>query len=118
MNISKDNLIELLSVATKNQLFQFNGNLYEQVDGLAMGSPLGPLMANVFICSVEEKLACENKLPSFYKRCVDDRSKHYAVLLSLIFLLKLLLLLLLLFIFFLFYFMPLVNCPDKDLASY
>ena len=29
---------ELLNVATKNQLFQFNGNLYEQVDGVAMGS--------------------------------------------------------------------------------
>ena len=56
----------------KNQLFQFNGNLYEQVDGVAMGSPLGPLMANAFMCSVEEKLASENKLPSFYKRYVDD----------------------------------------------
>ena len=72
MNISKDDLIELLSVATKNQLFQFNGNLYEQVDGVAMGSPLGPLMANAFMCSVEEKLARENKLPSFYKRYVYD----------------------------------------------
>ena len=72
MNISKDDLIELLNVATKNQLFQFNGNLYEQVDGVAMGSPLGPLMANAFMCSVEEKLARENKLPSFYKRYVDD----------------------------------------------
>ena len=37
-----------------------------------MGSPLGPLMANVFMCSVEEKLERENKLPSFYKRYVDD----------------------------------------------
>ena len=36
-----------------------------------MGSPLGPLMANAFMCSAEEKLACENKLPSFYKRYVD-----------------------------------------------
>ena len=37
-----------------------------------MGSPLGPLMANVFMCSLEEKLERENKLPSFYKRYVDD----------------------------------------------
>ena len=29
-------------------------------------------MANAFICSVEEKLASENKLPSFYKRYVND----------------------------------------------
>ena len=61
MSISKDDPIELLSVATKNQLFQFNGNLYEQVDGVAMASPLGPLMANAFMCSVEEKLARAKK---------------------------------------------------------
>ena len=47
------------------------GNLYKQVDGVAMGSPLGPLVAKAFMCSVEEKLACEKKLPSFYKRYVD-----------------------------------------------
>ena len=54
------------------QLFQFNGSLYEQIDGVAMGSPLGPLMANTFMCSIEEKLDSEEKLPSFYKRYVDD----------------------------------------------
>ena len=73
MNISKDDLIELLTVAThrqKKQLFQFNGNLYEQVDGVALGSPLGPVKGNAFMCSVEEKQ--DNKLPSFYKRYVHD----------------------------------------------
>lgn len=59
-------------MATKHQLFQFNGSLYEQIDGVAMGSPLGPLMANTFMCSIEEKLESEDKLPSFYKRYVDD----------------------------------------------
>ncbi|XP_068757518.1 uncharacterized protein [Montipora capricornis] len=42
------------------------------VDGVAMGSPLGPLMANVFLYSIEEQLDRNNKLPSFYKRYVDD----------------------------------------------
>jgi len=37
-----------------------------------MGSPLGPLMANTFMCSIEEKLERENKLPHFYRRYVDD----------------------------------------------
>ena len=41
-------------------------------DGVAMGSPLGPLMANAFLCSIEEKLERENMLPGFYKRYVDD----------------------------------------------
>jgi len=68
----KDDLIELLGIATKNQLFQFQGNLYEQVDGVAMGSPLGPLMANIFMCGIEEQLEIQNKMPAFYKRYVDD----------------------------------------------
>ena len=72
LNIKKTNLIELLEVATKNQLFQFEGNLYEQVDGVAMGSPLGPLMANAFMCNIEEQLTNQNKMPAFYKRYVDD----------------------------------------------
>ena len=57
MKISKDDLTELLNLATKDQLFQFNGNLCEQIDGVAMGSPLGPLMANAFMCSIEENVA-------------------------------------------------------------
>lgn len=72
LNISRDDLVTLLGVATKHQLFQFNGSLYEQIDGVAMGSPLGPLMANTFMCSIEEKLKRENKLPYFYRRYVDD----------------------------------------------
>ena len=37
-----------------------------------MGSPLGPLLASTFMCSIEEKLEENNELPSFYKRYVDD----------------------------------------------
>ena len=55
-----------------NQLFQFDGKLYEEIDGVAMGSPLGPLMANAFLCSIKEKLEQDNKLPEFYRRYVDD----------------------------------------------
>ena len=72
LNISQNDLVELLRVATKHQLFQFNGHLYEQIDGVAMGSLLGPLMANALMCSVEEKLESENKLSSFHRRYVGD----------------------------------------------
>ena len=50
MQLQKHQLTELLEIAASNQLFQFNGELYEQTDGVAMGSPLGPLLANVFMC--------------------------------------------------------------------
>ena len=45
--------MQLLEVATTNQLFQFDGHLYKQTNGVAMGSPLGLLMANVFMCHLE-----------------------------------------------------------------
>ena len=34
LNITQDDLVELLRVATKPHLFQFNGSLYEQIDGI------------------------------------------------------------------------------------
>ena len=72
LNLEKEELTQLLEVATTNQLFQFDGQLYEQTDGVAMGSPLGPLMANVFMCHLEDKLARDGMVPSLYKRYVDD----------------------------------------------
>ena len=40
LDITKADLVELWNIATKSQLFQFEGNLYEQVDGVTMGLPL------------------------------------------------------------------------------
>ena len=70
-NISKQDFIDLLGVATKGQLFQFSGSLYEQIYGVAVGSPLGPLLANVLMSSIEEKLDAEGTLPPYYRRYVD-----------------------------------------------
>lgn len=43
LNITKSNLIQLLRIAAKSQLFQFEGNLScKQVDRIAVSSPLGP----------------------------------------------------------------------------
>ena len=55
-------------------LFLFNGQLHEQTDGVAMGSPLGPLIANFFMCSIDENLEHEGKMPSYYsgRRHIDD----------------------------------------------
>ena len=72
LDLTKNNLIEMLEIATRHQLFQFDGQLYQQIDGVAMGSPLGPLMANALMCSVEERLKTQGKIPDYYKRYVDD----------------------------------------------
>ena len=64
-----------LNLSVKNCHFLFDGVLYKQVDGVAMGSPLGPLFANIFL-SFHEKywLAdCPSNFKTlFYRRYVDD----------------------------------------------
>ena len=37
-----------------------------------MGSPLCALMANIFMCRLEEQLKLRSNLPSYYRRYVDD----------------------------------------------
>ena len=48
--------------------------MYKQVDGVAMGSPLAPLLANWFIASKENTQLKNNDKtkPIFYTRYVDD----------------------------------------------
>ena len=72
LNLNKLDLLDILRVTRNDQLFTFNGEVYEQTDGVAMGSSLGPLLANVFMCSIEETLECEGKIPTYYKRFVGD----------------------------------------------
>ena len=48
MQFQKHQLTELLKIATSNQLFQFKSELYEQTDGVAMGSPLWPITGQCF----------------------------------------------------------------------
>ena len=53
----------------------FDGEYYRQIDGVAMGSPLGPTLANVFL-GYHESQWLSNCPPAFkpvyYKRYVDD----------------------------------------------
>ena len=48
-------LRKLLEFATMTTHFLFYGQYYDQIDGVAMGSPLGSVLANIFMCHFEEK---------------------------------------------------------------
>ncbi|XP_073232122.1 uncharacterized protein [Porites lutea] len=49
LKLSKNELKRLFEFATKETNFLFKGNFYDQVDGVAMGSPLAPVLANLFM---------------------------------------------------------------------
>ena len=72
---NKSEFRTLLQFAVKDNLILFNGKYYIQTDGVAMGSPLGPTFANIFLCYWEEiwlnKCPPQFK-PLYYRRYVDD----------------------------------------------
>ena len=66
-------LIELIELCCKSTVFSFNGSFYQQIDGVAMGSPLACLLANIYMEYFETELRSKLRLqPSFWWRFVDD----------------------------------------------
>ena len=70
--MDKDVFIELMNIATTSVEFGFNNKMYKQIGSVAMGSQLGPALANIFVGYQEEKLFIDNNQPSIYFRYVDD----------------------------------------------
>ena len=71
--LSRDELQTLLELCTKKMHFSFNQKIYKQTNGVAMGSPLGPVIANIFMVHLEELMipTLATKMSSWY-RYVDD----------------------------------------------
>ena len=44
---------ELIKLCTKDVHFNFNGTTHKQKDGVAMGSPLVPVLAGIFMVELE-----------------------------------------------------------------
>ena len=71
--LKRDEMKALLELCTKEMHFSFNDKIYRQVNGVAMGSPLGPVIANIFMVELERRL-----IPTMYDkislwfRYVDD----------------------------------------------
>ena len=45
IKLGRENLTKLFFFATAQTHFSFLGNVYDQIDGVAMGSPLAPVLA-------------------------------------------------------------------------
>ena len=66
--LTKNDFKQLLELATKGIIFLFNNKLYSEEDGVAVGSPLAPTFANLFLCH-HEKLWLDNCPSEFKPRC-------------------------------------------------
>ena len=51
-----NDIILLLEFCLKNTYFSFQDQFYEQAEGAAMGSPVSPIVANLYMKYVEQKL--------------------------------------------------------------
>ena len=72
--LNKQQVLEMLSLATKENIILFDQKYYSQTDGLAMGSPLDPTLANILLCCYETtwlKNCPKSFKPVYYTKYVD-----------------------------------------------
>ena len=66
-------IADLLTFKLSSTYFQYNGSIYEQKDGAAMGSPVSAVIANLYMESFEEQaITTSSYEPRIWKRYVDD----------------------------------------------
>ena len=64
----------ILDTCTKS-VFSFNSRFYKQIDGVSIGSPLGPVLANIIMAEFESTIVKElvdKSLVKLYMRYVDN----------------------------------------------
>ena len=72
-SLSVGNICSLLSLCLEATYLVFEGRVYQQVYGTAMGSPVSVVVANLVMEDIERRaLATFHTPPRFWRRNVDD----------------------------------------------
>jgi hypothetical protein len=70
---SVDTIMELVTVCINNTYFQYGDPYYKQVRGVAIGSPLSPVICNLFLEELESRaMNSFDPKPSVFLRYVND----------------------------------------------
>ena len=75
LGLKKQQVLEMLSFLLSMLFILFDQKYYSRIDGVAMGSPLGPTLAVIFLCYHETtwlKNCTKSFKPLYYKRYVND----------------------------------------------
>ena len=68
-----NHIVSLLEFCLRSAYFTFKGRYYEQTEGAAMGSPISPIVANLFMEDLETRaIQSAQNPPSFWRSFVDD----------------------------------------------
>jgi hypothetical protein len=68
-------VVDVADHVLQNNVFEFEGKVFKQVLGTAMGTPMAPTGANLFMGMLEERLLDQSPVPvnrEFWKRFIDD----------------------------------------------
>ena len=73
ITFTKRELRKRFRIANSETHFIFNSSIFDQIDGAAMGSPLAPVLVNLFMGFHEQNWIeqATNVKPIFYKKYVD-----------------------------------------------
>ena len=72
--LSPEEIIELIALCIKENVFEFDDKIYKQISGLSMGNPLSALLANIYMEFFERDILkkINTHLDLIWYRYVDD----------------------------------------------
>jgi len=72
---------QFLELSIKDAPFQFHNKIFKQADGVGMGNPLSPILADLWMQKIEQKLnKFSTNKPIIWLRYVDDIFCLFAIL--------------------------------------